>query len=427
MLKALKRNYWWVIAAVTLVLALIYGGAYNNFTAYHMIPVSEELGCSRTDFSTVYSVRAVVCVFSALLSGVIMRHGSYRKLASIGFVFIAASFAMMASAKNYPVLLIGCALAGIPDGICYMAGISRLLNRWFDKHRGLVLGAVTAATGIGSTLLGYVQSWAIDTHSWRLSFMIVSGLFLSLAVLVVLFIRDDPADMGLKPCGAGETVQKKQAKEKETAVRWEGFSMEYLRRRPVFYMMLLCTFLTCACLLLVSLNIVPFLQDCGMEAAAARRIYGYMMLFLGVIKLGMGALCDRIGSKKAIQLCHITCAAGVLMLLLLPREEWIMTGALLVFAVAMPVTTMMFPLLSVELFGYRAQNRYIGVIMAMVSASSVLASPIANTVYDLTGSYTPIFWVSVCVELSLVAVYGLLFWLARREKLLAEKLPVGEK
>ena len=80
----------------------------------------------------------------------------------------------------------------------------------------------------------------------------------------------------------------------------------------------------------------------------------------------------------------------------------------------------MFPLLSVELFGYRGQNRYIGVIMAMVSASSVLASPIANAVYDFSGSYTPIFWVSVGLELSLIAVYGILFRLAKREKRLLE-------
>jgi len=414
--QILKKNYWWVIAAVTLVMALLYGGVYNNFTAYHMIPVTEELGCSRTNFSTVYSVRAVVCIFSALLSGTVLRHHSLRKMAAAGFVFIAVSFAMMAFAKSYWVFLVGCALSGIPDGICYMAGISRLLNRWFEKHRGLVLGAVTAATGVGSTLLGYVQSWAIDTYSWRLSFLIATGCFLTLAVLVILLIRDDPENMGLKPCGAGNFKHKSKA----PTVQWEGFSMEYLQKRPVFYMLLVCSCLSCAGVLFVSLNIVPFLQDCGMEATTARRVYGYMMLFLGVIKLGMGALCDRIGAKKGIQLCHIACAAGVLMLLFLPRKEWIMTATLLVFAVSMPVTTMMFPLLSVELFGYRGQNRYIGVIMAMVSASSVLASPIANAVYDLSGSYTPIFWVSVGLEISLIAIYSVLFLLARREKRLLE-------
>lgn len=416
MVKLLKRNYWWVIGAVSLVMALIYGGVYNNFSAYHMIPVSEELGCSRTAFSSVYSVRAVVCIFSALLSGSILRHHSFKRLATIGFVFIAGAFVMMACAKTYGMLLAGCALTGIPDGICYMAGISRLLNRWFEKHRGLVLGAVTAATGVGSTLLGYLQSWAIDTYSWRASFLIATCSFLTLALLVPLLVRDDPADMGLKPCGAGEGVKES----KNAPVQWEGFSMEYLRKRPVFYMLLICTCLTCAGVLFVSMNIVPFLQDCGMEEAVARRIYGYMMLFLGGIKLGMGALCDRIGSKKTIQLCHLACAAGVLMLLFLPRREWIMTAALLVFAVSMPVTTMMFPLLSVELFGYRGQNRYIGVIMAMVSSASVLASPVANAVCDMTGSYTPIFWVSVGLEISLIAIYSVLFLLARREKSLYE-------
>lgn len=418
MSKMLKKNYHWIIAAVGLIQILIYGGVLNNFSAYHMIPVSETLGCSRTDFSLVCSVRGVVCVFSALLSGALLRHFSFRKTAAVGLFTVAGSFLLMAFAKNYWTFMVGYALSGIPDGICYTAGISRLVNRWFDKHRGLVLGMVTAASGVGSTLLGYVQSWAIDSHGWQMSFYIVAGSFATVAVLVALLIRDDPADMSLRPYGAGSTAQKKMA----PITRWEGYSMEYLRKRPIFYLLMVCVFLTSTGVVLISYNVVPYLQDCGMEAATARRIYGYMMLFLGVIKLGMGALCDRIGSKRTIQLCHISCALGVLMLLLLPRKEWMMTAALLVYAISLPATTMMFPLLSVDLFGYRAQNSFIGIVVAVISASTVLASPVANAVYDISGSYTPVFWVSVGLEACLIGVYSLLFFLSKQEK---EKLEKG--
>ena len=51
MLRQLKKNYHWIIAAVGLLQLLIYGGAVNNFSAYHMIPVCEALDLSRTAFS----------------------------------------------------------------------------------------------------------------------------------------------------------------------------------------------------------------------------------------------------------------------------------------------------------------------------------------------------------------------------------------
>ena len=47
MIKYIKKNYHWIIAAIALVQLLIYGGAVNNYSGYHMIPVTEALGISR--------------------------------------------------------------------------------------------------------------------------------------------------------------------------------------------------------------------------------------------------------------------------------------------------------------------------------------------------------------------------------------------
>lgn len=412
MWKFIKKYYHWIIAAVALIQLLIYGGALNNFSGYHMIPVTESLEISRTAFSLANSVRSVVTMLSTMFSGALIHRYGYRKTATAGLALAALSYVVYTFMNSYWMLLLGATMIGLAGGFCATAAISRLLNSWFHKYRGTVLGVIAAATGVGSTLLGFIQAWAIENVSWRLSFGIVAIMQFVLALLVFILVRNEPKDMGLRPLGEGETTLAK----KEKNVRWAGLPMEQLKKRPAYYLMLLCAFLSCLCVLSTQYNLVPFMQDCGMSATHASKIYGTMMLMLGVIKLGIGALCDTIGPKKVTILCHVGCAVGLILLMILPKTDAALIGALLIYVLASPLTTMMFPLLSVELFGYQAQNQYVGIIMSMSAASNILSSPLANLVRDTTGTYGPVFWGAAICSLALAGVYCILYALASRDK-----------
>ena len=62
-----------------------------------------------------------------------------------------------------------------------------------------------------------------------------------------------------------------------------------------------------------------------------------------------------------------------------------------IFSVGIVMTTITVPLLSSALFGYKPQGAIIGILMALIPAASVVASPVVNMLYDRIGSYNPIF------------------------------------
>lgn len=413
MLSWIKKNYYWVIAAVGLMQLLIYGGAVNNFSAYHMIPVCEELGFSRTAFSLTNSARSILGVFSAVYSGTLIKKWGYRKTAALGMAMAAASYVIYATMQNYWMLLVGNCVLGLASGICATSGVSRLLNGWFHKYRGTVLGIVTSATALGGAVLGYIQAAAIEYVSWRLSFIIVAGLQLGVAVMIFLLVRNSPSDIGLTPYGEGYVDGK--SKNKRT-VSWAGFTMEMLKKRPAYYMLLVCAFLSCFCVLASQYNLVPYFKDCGMSETRASKIYGTMLLFLSVMKLGMGALCDAIGPKKVMMIAHGACALGLVLVLVLPQTDAAMIGALLVFDLAPPLTTMMFPLISMDLFGYQAQSQYIGVVMSMGSACGIVYAPLANFVRDTMGTYRPVFWFCAILAVALMGLYAILFAMVAKDR-----------
>ncbi|MBR4864089.1 MAG: MFS transporter [Oscillospiraceae bacterium] len=410
-MKSFKKNYHWVIAAMALLQLLIYGGAVNNFTSYHVVPVTEALGISRTMFSLAGSVRGVVGVFSTILTGTLIEKLGYRKTAGLGLAACALAYVLLSTMTAYWQLALGCGLIGLASGICATSGVSRLLNLWFHRWRGTVLGIVTAATGVGSTLLGLIQAYAIDNISWRMSFTIVAGLLFAVSLLVFLFVRNTPEDIGLKPFGWGEKLEIKKKND-----RWEGYSMQELKKNPAFYILTACALLSVYSVISTSYNFVPYFQDCGMTATRASKLYGTMMLVLGGVKLFCGFLCDTIGAKRVAIICHVSCAVGLALVMLLPQTDIAMIAAMIVFDFAMPLTTLIFPLVSVEMFGYRAQNQFVGIVMSMTSAASIISGPIANYIRDCTGSYIPVFITSMVIALSLVVVYLIMYALADRAK-----------
>jgi len=81
-----------------------------------------------------------------------------------------------------------------------------------------------------------------------------------------------------------------------------------------------------------------------------------------------------------------------------------------------PVVTVLVPLLTTELFGNQAGDLSVSLMLAMVSFSSMLTSPIMNAIHDVAGSYIPGLRAASILALLTLGLYLLLFFLASRDR-----------
>ena len=162
MIKFLKKHYHWIIAAVMFLMMAVRGGAANNLTGLHLIPVTEALEISRTQFSLAASASSLVSMLSAMVSGVLILRYGYRALLVVFLLIQAGAYGLMASAQNYTMLFAGFVLLGTTVGICGEAGATRLVSAWFHKYRGTVLGVVSSATGLGGSVMCIFRAAAIE-------------------------------------------------------------------------------------------------------------------------------------------------------------------------------------------------------------------------------------------------------------------------
>ncbi len=71
MKEKLHKHYHWLVAIVALLSYIVFGGLTNNINPMFILPVTEDLGISRSAFSLAVSFRALFSqMFHAITTGV---------------------------------------------------------------------------------------------------------------------------------------------------------------------------------------------------------------------------------------------------------------------------------------------------------------------------------------------------------------------
>ena len=411
-MKAIKRHYHWVILAILFSEMIIFGGIGNSIGVF-TIPTVEELGISRGAYSLTASIKSLVGAVSTVLAASMFRRIGYQKSALISLVICGVSYVLRSVSESFALLLFSQALAGISIGALDTAGAVKTVDSWFHKHKGLILGFVSMATGLGGSIMSILLSKIITLRGWRIAGFAVAGFYLLLVVLY-LFVRNGPEDMGLEPYGERETPKKKE-KRHPSHENWHGRSAKELFRKPGFYLMAACTFMTIFCAKLSSSTVIPHFQDVGYSAGQAAMFNSVLMLCLAFAKLGCGELCDLIGSKKVAIICMVCLVVGQA-LMGVASNLLMAYASMVLLSVGLVMWTIMVPLLTRPLFGYAPSDTLIGIFLSMVSLSGMLSEPLVNYLYDALGSYSPVYLSAAVADVVLIGLYLVLFKLCDKDK-----------
>lgn len=427
MREFVRKNYYWVIAIVVLIEMFVWGGIANNINGLFVIPVTESLGVSRGSYSLVMSLNAMMSFASTMVSGVLFMRFGYKKLVvgSLAAAGLALCF-LFGNSRNLVMLGIGVAIYGLGSGLCSTAGMTKIIGDWFHEKRGLVLGIVSSSTGIGGSLFCMMLTGVMQKSDWRMAYRTAGICSLAAAVLLMVTVFNRPDDLKLRPYGEGRLPTKKRHRGGHSEESWAGFSLAELLRKPTFYLMLVLTLLSCLGMYMAFYIVVPHMQDQGLTADQAATVQSVMLLGLSVAKILSGWLSDIIGPKWVTNLCVIFGAVGMWLM----ADVKSMPAALVIisiYTVSLPLTTITVPLLTTELFGYRAHDTAVGLLLSMVSVGGMIASPVINLMYDAMGSYRLGLQLAAILCVVVLVLYEVLYFLAKRDKRAAQAQWEAEK
>ena len=166
--------------------------------------------------------------------------------------------------------------------------------------------------------------------------------------------------------------------------------METTRKHPAFTLACAFMFLLNLCLWTPWYVVAPHFQDNGYTAMQAAGYQSVMMLALAVIKLLCGWISEKLGGKALGVICVVCTIVGHFGFAYV-GNPYLSYVWVIMLAVSMTMTSVSVPLVSEAIFGVETGTSLVGTFMGMSAAAAIISPPICNFIYDVIGTYSPIF------------------------------------
>lgn len=268
-----------------------------------------------------------------------------------------------------------------------------IINNWFEEKNGLAISIMTSFSGIGSVIFSPIFSRLITTIGWENTFFVHGVLVLLLSLPAILIPHTfKPEEEGLSPYGT-------EPKDLEN----DALGNERLKlvRTPDYIGITFFALIAVAFLQTFVVGLNQHLPGYGDSLGIAPQVTGFMLsaVMFGNMsfKLSSGSLSDKIGEIKAM-----LTVVGLNILALVFLSMWTNPTGLIfnswlfgsIFG-----TAVLYVLLAKRFFGVRIGSYVYSYTTFAANMAAALSNVLIGYIYDFTGTYVPIFWAAIAIQL----------------------------
>ena len=374
-------------------------------------PLTREFGWSTSTISGPLALRLLLFGLLAPFAAALMARYGIRKviLSALALVIGGLGLAVAGMHEVWQLWLLWGAVVGVGTGMTALVLGATVAGRWFTTRRGLVIGFLTASSATGQLAFLPLAAWLADSYGWRWALVPALVALAFAAVMVVLFLRERPADLGLRPFGehGGAPVPAAAVPAVGSPFTSALLMLSEASRKPMFWM-LFGTFFVCGLSTngLIQTHFVPFCGDFGVGEVQAASVLACMGAFDFVGTIASGWLSDRIDGRKLLFWYY---GLRGLSLLFLPMSDFSFYG-LSLFAVfygldwiaTVPPTVK----LASATWGRERAPMVFGWVFTGHQLGAALAAFGAGFSRDALGTYLPAFMIAgaACILAALSAI-----------------------
>src|SRR5205085_687046 len=186
-------------------IALMGAAGFRATPSVLIVPLQNEFGWNRAVISIAVSINLILFGLTGPFAAALMDRFGLRAV-TLGALVTVATGALLTTVMNAPwqLYLLWGVVVGLGTGCMASVLAATVAGRWFVHRRGLVLGALTAAGATGQLIFLPGLGWLAQNAGWRWAAIAVAVAALAVTPVVALFLRNRPADLGLRAYGATE-------------------------------------------------------------------------------------------------------------------------------------------------------------------------------------------------------------------------------
>jgi MFS family permease len=367
------RNPWWVVFGGVTGLIVCNGPVLAFTFGVFLKPIMADMGWQRGTASFALAVGEFLAAFAVPVYGRMMDRWTIRKVALPGIVAFAAFLCLMgATPHSLVIFTILFTLTSVAGAIQTPLGYTKAISAWFDRRRGLALGATLAGVGIGGIIVPQLANYLIAQLGWRGAYMVLGGMVLAIAFPAVgLFVREPQPGEGERHDAHAGTMP--------GLTPWEAAAT------PSFWLLAATFFFVAMALLGSSAHVVPLLTDRGMTPAAATATFGLFGLSTMSGRLLSGWLIDRIFAPYIASIFWLAPIGGFALLTsgygLLPGLGVVMIG------LGLGTEVDLIAFMISRYLGLKAFGSLYGLFFMAFSLGGAVGRFLGGYLFDLAGSY----------------------------------------
>ncbi len=393
-------HYAWIIVAVTF-LALLTTAGIRSTPGVLIVPLEHEFGWSRATISLAISLNLLLYgLMGPFAAAFFDRIGVRRTMAIALFLLAVGVSATTLMTKPWHMVLIWGVVVGCGTGMTAFSLSATVVNRWFRKSQGTVMGVLTASAATGQLLFLPLLASLSHHHGWRVAALSIACAALVVLPLVLFFMRNHPHTLGLRPYGEKDGEREHGIPDdphpgsNPFRVALTGLQRG-LRSRD--FWLLAGSFFVCGASTngLIGTHLIPACVDHGIPEVRAAGLMAVMGILDLIGTTFSGWLSDRYNSRYL--LCWYYGLRGLSLLglpLALSGPEWGLSAFALFYGLDWVATVPPTVRLTADAFGRTNVGVMFGWIFASHQVGAALAATFAGTVRTYLGDYMVAFLLS---------------------------------
>lgn len=399
-------HYGWAVVLATFLTLLIAAGAVGA-PGVLLLPLQREFGWSTSEISAALAIRLLLFGLMAPFAAALINRYGLRRITLSSQALVAGGLSLsLFMTQVWQLALLWGVVVGIGTGLTALVLGATIATRWFTARRGLVIGLLTASSATGQLVFMPLLAYLSEHYGWRPALGMLVALIGLAAIIVLLLLRDRPADLGLPAYGENSIQPAPDPKIAGASVARAALgALEEASKTRVFWV-LFATFFICGASTngLIQTHLVALCADYGLPEVRAAGLLALIGIFDFIGTVGSGWLSDRYDNRWLLFWYY---GLRGLSLLYLPYSDFTLYG-LSFFAVfygldwiaTVPPTVK----LTAERFGRERANLVFGWIFAAHQLGAAAAAYGAGYSRSEFASYLPAFAIAgaLCIAAALL-------------------------
>ncbi|MCI9654936.1 MAG: MFS transporter [Lawsonibacter sp.] len=399
-----KNSLMYLVIMVCASGLYIAGAGLANCLGLFYKSLASAIGGGIGDVSLCITMSSVITGFAAKLMPTVLKRFPFKGIVAAGTLMLAGGIVASSHAASVPVLAICFIVKGLGGCLIGMTSINFLVDNWFSKGSGTVLGIAMSMSGIVAAILSPCFSSIIENRGWQFAiiiFAVVSVLF----CLPVFGAAVTPEKKSMQPYGGEDNKGPASA---ETQDRPE----KPLVKDFTYYTIIMVMFLITAAFCMVS-HIATYASSIGLAPTTGALLLSTIMISNMAFKLVMGFLCDKIDPLRTSIISFSFVTLAFLLFIAGTRVSWLNFAAAVLFGAVFFCSTLAVGQIIKMLYDREMFSRIYASALMISSIASAVFGTLTGYSYDWFGTYLPALCVYFTLSFSAVV---LLITLNRRQK-----------